>query len=50
MNERKLKWNEPDITDLSVKETKAGSKYSSTPDGAPWQDGSGNWQEPHGKS
>ncbi|OOM09343.1 hypothetical protein [Clostridium saccharobutylicum] len=50
MNETKLIWVEPEIIDLSVKETKLGSHFSSTPDGAPWQDANGDWQEPHGKS
>jgi len=50
MNETKLKWNEPEIMELSVKDTQLGGHYSSSPDGAPWQDSNGNWQEPHGRS
>lgn len=50
MNETKLKWSEPEVMDLSVKETKLGPNYCATQDGPSWHDSKGNYQEPHGKS
>lgn len=50
MNKTKLIWTQPEITDLSVKETKSGSTLADVPDGSPWQDGKGNWHIDIGKS
>lgn len=50
MNETKLKWSEPEVIDLSVKETKMGPYHSETMDGPAWHDSHGNYQEPHGQS
>lgn len=49
MNKTKLKWNKPEISDLSVKETEIGPNQAAEPDGAPWTDGK-HWYVEIGES
>ena len=46
----KNNWEDPQVFQLGVEDTKGGTVYNPTADGDPWQDSNGKWHIPVGRS
>ena len=49
MVEVKKIWTEPALESLYISETAGGTQLNNLPDGDPWQDDDGIWQQPIGE-